>query len=237
VSISTPVGITGPSCSSAGGGPLPPSATTPALWRAAAPQRLAIPAVGVAVWHDGGPRPALYPMPVRGDLPPDTQPGRRNHARSMHAGVRTDRGEDGRLIALPPGPDAAVGVPATWQAADCGNDPAANTACRHRVGAGNRRRGGPQARSRDEIYLAKPSVFSPLTIGSTTLSISAVIKFPPPSIELRRPTASLCGRRSPASFQRHGCQHAATLSSLLRSRPNKLTVPPDICGARNNSSG
>src|ERR1700722_10165672 len=98
----------------------------PALRRAASPQRSALPAIGVVVRHGGGPRAALYAVSMFGDMPPDAQPGCRDHARSMHSGVRADRREDGFAVALPPGPDAAGGVSATRQATDCGNHPAAN---------------------------------------------------------------------------------------------------------------
>jgi hypothetical protein len=59
-----------PSCPRTDGGPLPP----PAMWGAAARQRSALPAVGVAVWCGGGPGAALYPVSVYGHLPSDAQP-------------------------------------------------------------------------------------------------------------------------------------------------------------------
>ena len=66
---------------------------------AAAPQRSALTAVGVGVRHGGSPCAALCPLPVRGDLPTDAQPGCRDHARPMHAGIRADRRKDGLLDA------------------------------------------------------------------------------------------------------------------------------------------
>ena len=59
-----------------------------------------------------------------------------------------------RLVALPPGTDAAGGVSAARQATGRGNDPAANTPCRHPAGAGGCRGGGIQAVGRNEIYRA-----------------------------------------------------------------------------------
>ena len=131
--------IAGPSCSSSGGGSLPPPATLPALRSAAAPQGSALPAVGVVVRYGGGPRAAVYPMPMCGDLPSDPQPSRRDHARPMHARIRAGRREDGFLVALPPGPDAAVGVSAARRASGGGNDPAANHSCGRQAGARSRR--------------------------------------------------------------------------------------------------
>jgi hypothetical protein len=104
---------------------LPPPATLPALRRAAAPERSALPAIGVVVRHGGGPRAALHPVSVCGDLPTDAQPGCRDYARPMHAGVRADRRKDGFAVTLPPGADAAGGVSAARQATGHGNRPAA----------------------------------------------------------------------------------------------------------------
>jgi hypothetical protein len=53
----------------------------------AAPQRSPLPAVDVVVRHGRGPRAALYPMSMCGDLPTEAQPGCRDHAGPMHAGV------------------------------------------------------------------------------------------------------------------------------------------------------
>jgi hypothetical protein len=102
-------------------------------------------------WHGGGPRAALYPMSVRGDLPTDAQSGCRDHARPMHTGVRADRRKDGFAVTLPPSADAAGGVSATRQTTGRGNHPAADPSCWHQAGAGGCRRGGIQAGGGDEI--------------------------------------------------------------------------------------
>jgi hypothetical protein len=133
------------------GGPLPPPATLPAVWHAAATQTPVLSPIGFAVRHGGSPRAALYPMLVRGDLSPHAQPGRRDHARPMYAGVRAGRREDGRFVALPPCADTVGRVPAAWRPADRGDDPAANPLCWRQTGTGGRRRGRAQAGGDDEI--------------------------------------------------------------------------------------
>jgi hypothetical protein len=67
--------VAGPSRSGTGGRSSPPPVTLPALRRAVTLERSALPAIGAVVRHDGGPRPAVYPVSVCSDLPPNAQPG------------------------------------------------------------------------------------------------------------------------------------------------------------------
>ncbi|SEF03746.1 hypothetical protein SAMN05519104_8004 [Rhizobiales bacterium GAS188] len=77
------------------------------------PLKDAHPAAVVAVWNGGGSRAALFALSVCGDEPSHAQPGRRDHARPMHARIRAPDCEDGLASTLSPCPDVARGVPAT----------------------------------------------------------------------------------------------------------------------------
>jgi hypothetical protein len=104
---------------------------------------------------------ALYPVSVCGDMPTDAQPGCRDHARLMHAGVRADRRKDGFAVTLPPGADAAGGVSAARQATGLGNRPAANPSCWHPARARGCRGGGIQAVGGNEICHATRRTVKP----------------------------------------------------------------------------
>ncbi len=134
------------------GGSLPPPATLPALRRTATPQRSALPAIGVAVRHGGGPRAALHtPVSVRGDLPPDAQPGCRDHARPMHTGC-TSGPSQGWVRCYPIGGHRRC----WWSFCPSANrrpwnHPATNPSCWHEAGAGGCRGDGIQVGGGDEL--------------------------------------------------------------------------------------
>ncbi len=120
----------------------------------AAAERRAFPPAGVAFWHRRRQSATLQSLPVRGDLSRHAQPGRRNHARSMHAGIRAGAGENGGVAALSPRPVGVVGVPSARTDASRGNHPAANALRWRQIGEGGRGSPGMRAGRAGAIHHA-----------------------------------------------------------------------------------
>src|SRR5689334_10796933 len=105
---------------------LPPTAGVLSLPIATAAKGYPHTAAGLFVWHAGGSRAAIFALPVRGDAPAYPQSRRRDYARPMYPGIRMCHRKDGVFVAISPGADLAVGLPANWRRSCGGDEPAAN---------------------------------------------------------------------------------------------------------------
>ena len=146
---------------------LPPAAM-PAVRGAAAHQGQAIPASFVFIRYRECFRAPVRAMPLRGDPQRDPESGQRDHARPVHTGVRAGCREHGSFAAVPPCPDAAVGVLAAPRHSFGGDRASTHDPCGCEAGKGSRhvREGGRTNLSRDGIDRAFHR-WRPCQIGSS----------------------------------------------------------------------